>query len=307
MRPAARPRPFRKRWLGLGLLGLASACSKPKDATPISPAPAAAAQASPPESGETTRRAPEPTGTVASSASFLVSLTADHCPVALRVNDVPLREVEAGRRTTVGETIDPWIFAGVNSVTLEAKGKLSKGCAVLAVLGVPPGGDQRTAPRVLDASWPDADLPSGVKEFAFHGPVTERCQLFRDAQPFALGATERAELLQQARVLHQLFARRDVAGLAERADYRGKDIARCLGKSEASGVDEQKRFFAVITSEPDFVALPFDEAALRLDLVAKGKLVWLHRSDGRLLLENNRTQGMDLYAAKVAGRWTIVR
>lgn len=248
-----------------------------------------------------------PTGSVAASASYLVSLDADKCPVALRVNDVPLRDVEAGRRTSFGEIIDPWIRTGINSVTLEAKGKLAKGCASVAVMAIPAGGDQRTAPRVLEARWPVADLESGARQFEFHGPVADRCQLWRDAQSFELGAGHESELLEQVRALHQLFARRDVAGLAERADYRARDIARCMGKSPESGVEDQKRFFSIIMPDAGFVPLPLDESALAMDVVGNGKLVWLHRRDGKLLLENSQTQGMDLYLAKIGGHWTVVR
>ncbi|HEU5076868.1 MAG TPA: hypothetical protein VFU02_21910 [Polyangiaceae bacterium] len=300
------------------LLTIVNACAKPEKATPPSPASSStvsansvSAPALASAAGAASQTAalppPTPTGNIAASASYLVSLNADDCPVALRINDVPLREVEAGRHTNVGEIVDPWIRTGINSVSLEAKGKLAKACATVEILAIPPGGDQRTAPRVLAAKWPAADSTSGIGVFEFHGPAADRCQLWRDAQSFELSAPNRSELLEQVRVLQQLFSRRDVTGLAERTDYRARDIARCMGKSPESGVEDQKRFFSNIMPDSGFVATPLDEAALFMDVVGDGKFVWLHRRDGKLLLENSLGQGMDLYAAKIAGRWTIVR
>jgi len=172
---------------------------------------------------------------------------------------------------------------------------------------VPKDGDQRTAPRVLKANWPAADATSGTQTLEFHGPVADRCRLWREAEPIELTPAAKSELLEQVRKLHGSFAGRDVEVLSSSTKYRAEDIARCLGKEPASGIEDQKRFYSVITSEPDFVALPLDEAALVMDVVAKGKLVWLHRRDDVLLLQNKLNQGMDLYAAKIAGRWTIVR
>jgi len=248
-----------------------------------------------------------PTGSVSSDASYMVSLTSDGCALELRINDVPLRQVEAGRRTDYGEIVDVWLRAGVNSLTLESKGKFAKGCVSLDVLAIPKDGDQRTAPRVLQASWPPDDSAGSLQVFEFHGPVADRCQLWRDAEPIRVTPADRVDLLEQVRALHRSFARRDIEALAGSTKYRAEDVARCTGKSPASGVDDQKRFFSAITSNASFSALPLDEAAVLVDVVAHDRLVWLHRPGDKLLLQNNLTQGMDLYAAKIAGRWTIVR
>ena len=241
------------------------------------------------------------------SAKYLVSLETDGCPLELRINGVPLRELEAGRTHTFGEIVDPWLKAGVNAVTLVAKGKLSQGCASLEVLAVPDGGDQRAAPRVLEAKWPGTELAAGEQTFEFHGPAAERCQLWRDAENVELTAPARSELLAEVRALHRLFTKHNVASLAERADYRAKDIARCLQKAPASGVDDQKRFFTHITSEPPLAPLPDDDSALAMDVVGQEKLVWVHRRDTKLLFENGAGGGLDLYFAKIGGRWTLVR
>lgn len=248
-----------------------------------------------------------PTGSVSPSAMYLVSLAGENCPVALRINDVPLRELKADDKKGVGESIDLWLRGGINSVTLEARGKLAKGCASVNVVAVAQDGDQRTAPRVLDTSWPAADLSSGAKAFEFQGPVADRCQLWRDVEAIALTAADKVELLELVRELHGLFARRDTKKLAERSDYRAKDIARCLGKPPAWGVEQQISFYSQIMSGSDFVVVPLDESELLMDVVGGGRLVWLHRRDGKLLLENSLGQGMDLYASKIAGQWTIVR
>ena len=122
-----------------------------------------------------------------------------------------------------------------------------------------------------------------------------------------LTAADKLELLERVRELHGSFARRDTKKLAERSDYRAKDVARCLGKPPAWGVERQTSFYSQIMSGSDFVVVPLDESALLMDVVGGGRLVWLHRRDGKLLLENSLGQGMDLYAAKIAGQWTIVR
>src|SRR5688500_19764123 len=131
------------RGLGLGnvafavaaLLTLVNACSKPKEATPRSAASASAASALPTASApasalvEPSASPPtKPTGSVEPSASYQASLTGDNCPVALRINDVPLLQIEAGSQKSAGEIIDLWIHAGINSVTLEARGQHANGC-----------------------------------------------------------------------------------------------------------------------------------------------------------------------------------
>ena len=244
---------------------------------------------------------------VSPSAKYLVSLETDGCPLELRINDVPLRELDGGRPSTFGEIVDPWLRAGVNSATLVARGKVSRGCASLEVLAVPENGDQHTAPRVLTVRWPETDLPAGEQAFEFHASVAERCHLWRDAEPVELGATARSELLTEVRALHRQFTKRNVAALAERTEYRAKDIARCLLKSPASGVEDQKRFFTQVTSVPPFAPLPVDDTGLAMDVVGRGKLVWVHRRDTKLLLENGAGGGLDLYFAKIDGRWRIVR
>jgi hypothetical protein len=295
----------------VAMLTLVDACSKPKEATPRSPPSASTASAL--VSASASASAPSavppvtPTDSVSPSASYLVSLTGDDCPVTLRINEVPLLELKAGDKKSVGESIDLWIRGGTNSVTLEARGKLAKGCASVNVVAVAEDGDQRTAPRVLDTRWPAAGLRSGVQAFEFHGPVAHRCQLWRDVEAMALTAADKVQLLERVRELHGLFARRDTKNLAERTDYRAQDIARCLGKPPAWGVESQTSFYSQIMSGSDFVVVPLDESALAMDVVGGGRLVWLHRRDGKLLLENSLGQGMDFYAAKIAGQWTIVR
>ena len=282
--------------LATALLMLVNACAKPKQApeqTLASPS-ASVARPSMPSS-------------LSPAASYMLSLTSDGCSVEVRVNEVPLRRTEAGRRTDYGEVVDSWIWAGVNSVTLEAKGQLAKGCVSLEVLAVPKDGDQRTAPRVLRTSWPAAESTSEARVFEFQGPAADRCRLWREAESIQLTPAAKSELSEQVRMLHRAFTRRDVEALSSSTKYRAEDIARCMGKEPASGIEDQKRFLSIITSEPDFVALPLDEAGLVMDVVANGKLVWLHRRDDVLLLQNKLNQGMDLYAAKIAGRWTIVR
>jgi hypothetical protein len=185
-------------------------------------------------------------------------------------------------------------------VTLEAREKLAKACVSLEVLAIAKDGEQRTAPRVLQASWPATDATSGAHVFEFHGPVSDRCQLWRDAEPVQLTRADRTELLEQVRVLHRAFARRDIKALAKGTKYRGEDIARCMGKSPATGIEDQQHFFSAITSDPGFVALPLDEAAILTEVVAKDRLVWLHRAGDKLLLQNNLTQGMDLYGPSCA-------
>ncbi|HEX6277485.1 MAG TPA: hypothetical protein VFZ53_30790, partial [Polyangiaceae bacterium] len=250
---------------------------------------------------------PAPSGDVSPSASYLVSVDTQGCPLEIRINDVPLRELEGGRPHAFGEIVDPWLKSGVNTVSLAAREPVSKDCASLVVLAVPEGGDQRTAPRVLDTKWPPAELARGEQAFEFHGPAAERCRLWRDIEPLELSAGAQAEILADVRALHALFSQKKVAAFAERTDYRAQDIARCFRKSPESGVDDQKKFLTLVTSESRFVPLPLDETALVLDLVGGGRLVWVHRRDTKLLFQNGMQQGMDLYWAKLGGRFTVVR
>lgn len=293
----------------VAMLTLLSACSKPQETKPGPPASASALSALRPALAPASAAVPPvtPTGSVSEAAHYMVSLTGDNCPVALRINDVPLLELKTGGQRSVGETSDLWIRAGLNSVTLQARGKLAKGCASVTVLAVPEDGDQRTAPRVLDTSWPAQDRSSGVQVLEFHGPVAARCQLWRDAEPIDLTAADKSKLLEWVRELHGWFARRESKKLAQQADYRAQDIGRCLGKSPKWGTEGQNSFFSAIMSGSDFVAVPLDVSALVMDVVGQGHLVWLHRRDGKLLFQNTRGQGMDFYVAKIAGRWTIVR
>jgi hypothetical protein len=302
----------------VALLGTA-ACSKPKGAAPSAPLPPPVA--STPSSGAPggmTRGVPSsgpaaavppatPSGDVSPSASYLVSVDTQGCPLEIRINDVPLRELEGGRPHAFGEIVDPWLKSGVNTVSLAAREPVSKECASLVVLAVPEGGDQRTAPRVLDVKWPPADLARGAQAFEFHGPAAERCRLWRDIEPLELTAGAREEILADVRALHALFSKRKVAAFAERTDYRAQDIARCFRKSPESGVDDQKKFLTLVTSESPFAPLPLDETALALDVVGRGKLVWVRRRDAKLLFQNGMQQGMDLYWAQISGRWTVVR
>src|SRR6187399_2360303 len=210
----------------VAMLTLLSACSKPQETKPGPPASASALSALRPSLALASAAIPPmtPTGSVSEAAHYMVSLTGDNCPVALRINDVPLLELETGGQRSVGETSDLWIQAGLNSVTLEARGKLAKGCASVTVLAVPEDGDQRKAPRVLDTLWPAVDLSNGVRVFEFHGPVAERCQLWRDAELIDLTAADRLKLLEWVRELHGVFTRRETKKLAGETDYRAKDI-----------------------------------------------------------------------------------
>jgi hypothetical protein len=297
--PSKLPRVVRT----LGPLALALlACSKSEGVTSGSPAaPPASASAAPAAAFPVV-----PAG-VSPSASYLLSLDTRGCAVELRINDVPLLSVEADRPRALGEVIDPWLKVGVNGVSLAARTNVSKGCASLSVLAIPEGGDQRTAPRVLEAVWPPADLARGEQAFEFFGPTTERCRLWQDAAPLELDAAGKSELLGEVRALHRLFVKRDVTAFARRADYRARDIARCLRKAPESGVEDQKKFLELVTSATPFSPTPLDESALTLELVGGRKLVWAHRKDARLLFENGLGQGMDLYFAKVDGRWAVVR
>ncbi|HEY6724865.1 MAG TPA: hypothetical protein VI197_12595 [Polyangiaceae bacterium] len=224
------------------------------------------------------------------------------------MNDVPLIEYDAASPHSVGEVIDPWIQSGTNSVTVQAgpqKAGATEPCAQVAVLAIPEGGDQANAPRVAEKTV----ASTGGQTRATLAFVTAKsaCELWAEAKRFDWNAEGQRELTELAQKAHRLFSQKQIAPLAELTDYRARDTARCLGRTPESGVADQRSFFAAITGAPDFSAIPWSDAGLVLEVVGNGRLVWMHRNDGKLLLQNGAGGGMDLYAARIQGSWRIVR
>lgn len=224
------------------------------------------------------------------------------------MNDVPLIKYDASSPHSVGEVIDPWIQSGTNSVTVQAgpqKAGATEPCAQLAVLAIPEGGDQASAPRVAEKTL--ASTGGQTRATLDFVVAKSPCELWSEATRFDWNAENQRELTELAQRTHRLFSQKKLGPLAELTDYRARDTARCLGKTPESGVADQRSFFDAITGAPDFSAIPWSDEALVLDVVGNGRLVWMHRNDDKLLLQNGVGGGMDLYAARIEGRWRIVR
>lgn len=238
----------------------------------------------------------------------MLSVDTHACAVAIAVNDVPLIRYDAGSSHSVGELIDPWIRSGANSVAVQA-GPQTPGtgapCAQLAVLAIPEGGDQASAPRVAEQTLASpTEQARATLDFV---TAKSPCQLWTETQRFDWNSEVQREVTELAKTTHQLFSQKKIAALAALTDYRARDTARCLGKTPESGVSDQRSFFDAITGAPDFSAVPWNDEAFVLEVVADGRLVWMHRSDDKLLLQNGVGGGLDLYAARIGGSWRIVR
>lgn len=240
--------------------------------------------------------------------SYLLSVDTHACAVTIAVNDVPLIEYDAASPHSVGEVIDPWIQSGTNSVTVQAgpqKAGATDPCARLAVLAVPEGGDQARALRVAERTV--ASTTGQTRATLDFVTVKSPCDLWVEAKRFDWNSEGQRELTELAKRSHQLFSQKKIEKLAELTAYRARDTARCLGKTPESGVNGQRSFFEAITAAPDFSAVPWSDKALVLEVVGNGRLVWMHRNDGKLLLQNGAGGGMDLYAARIQDGWRIVR
>lgn len=211
-----------------------------------------------------------------------------------------------------------WIMPGMNkldvSLALAPNNELTSTHIHIAVLRMPEGVDQRSAERVMEFSWPPVNMRELIPfyhVFEFECPPTVPAKLWGEAERILLDDTARAEVTAIAKDLHQKFAQQRHRELADALAYRGRDIALSLGMKEDEGERSQKSFLKTILQHGDFQAAPWDDAVFQATLVADDRLVWLHRKcrtlNEVLLLENNHGQGMDLFLAKIAGRWVVVR
>lgn len=249
---------------------------------------------------------------------FMLSVKTRQCRAYMRLNGLPLFEADLDRPRDFGEVITMWVMPGTNrldvALAVAPNNERTNTSVSIEVLRVPDGVGQKEAPRVLEFAWPPHDVRELVPFyhiFEFDGPQQSPCRLWTEAPPVVLDAASTSEVTAIAQQLHRTFAGRDHQRLADAMAYRGRDIALCLGMTEADGERSQKSFFKTIMSHADFKAVPWDRDAFEATPIAANRVVWLHRKSAKLnetlLLENNHGQGMDAFVAKIAGNWQVVR
>ncbi|HEY6724862.1 MAG TPA: hypothetical protein VI197_12580 [Polyangiaceae bacterium] len=250
--------------------------------------------------------------------AYMLAVESNQCRAYIRLNGVPLFEADLDRPRDFGEIVSMWIMPGTNkldvSLALAPNNELASTQIHIAVLRMPDGVDQKSAERVMEFSWPPVNMRELIPfyhVFEFECPPTVPAKLWREAERIVLDEGARAEVTAIAQDLHRMFSQKQHRELADALGYRGRDIALSLGMMEDEGERSQKSFLKTIMQHGDFRAAPWDDAAFQATLIADERVVWLHRKcktlNEVLLLENNHGQGMDLFVAKIAGRWQVVR
>ena len=246
-------------------------------------------------------------------------------PIAVALNDVPL--VRRDRAVELLEHANLWVRPGANTLAVRLDWAAARG----ARWG---SGRVRVAVRVARddsgpeetlASWewplPEDEWPAGVEPGAaveellrFEAPVPTACDLWTRAE--AVGAVDAARdaVLALVRALHDGFSRPDLDALDRLMDYSVREMARARYQAAADVRAGHRGFLEAVTGarglrlEPRVHELG---AALRLNVVGEGRLLWVTREDLSPPLQGQTEWGtgfgVPLYLAKLGGTWTVAR
>ena len=243
---------------------------------------------------------------------YAFSATVEDCRAYVRLNGLPLVEVEPrADRKKMGEVVSMWIRPGANvlEVSLALRPEVNpRACRFEGKLVRVPRFEPRPPPVALvEVDWPpptSGDLVPYYHQHQFTGATPSR--LWDLAEPQGTGPRVEEELLSFAASVHEVFGRKDPLALGQLLDFKGRDIGRVLDLGEEGGRRSQRSFLDTILSAPDLEVEPLDPAALRIWAISERRIFRIRRGDRPLLLTDAH-QGMDVYAAKIDGRWVVVR
>ncbi len=248
----------------------------------------------------------------------------------VRFNDVPLFDAEPDSPQKDMEDISLWVMPGPNNLEVSVSRPVTAPDVYLTAIKdpvEPPEDDEaqprgpffqariQRAPRTdtsaigteWDFSWP----PPGIRDLTtFYNLFELTCetpsQLWQQAEPLTLTEAVAEELRRFGEELHRVFSRGDHAALAQRMDFKGRDVGLVLGMTEAQGSAAQQRFFRAIMTRQGFKVPPWNADTVSVRLLANNTVAWLRDGTRPLLLSEQR-QGMEVYVARIGGRWTVVR
>jgi hypothetical protein len=253
------------------------------------------------------------------------------------VNGVPLAIDDTGKGITVQKPLNQWIIPGeVNGFRLDlewpagrevVKGLAYVDCSIamdgepplfryLYPPGVTPDGATPEPPEV-EAAKPRRDPPfvesyPFVYSALFQPPIEPPTRLWRDAERLEdLDFQSSRAALEAGRALHAALSARDGPRATALLDYRTRDLAAAYGMDAEAMRADLRTTHEQVLGAPGFNLIPWEEAMMRAQLVADGRIVWITRGYREPPIKTGKMPGFSfgavLYVARIAGAWTIVR
>lgn len=237
------------------------------------------------------------------------------------LNNLPLLTDATGAGVRTLLPVNEWIMPGTNTLTVHVSWPESrpyaKGLAEVAVslFEADPASEFPTAKQVLaEVTWPHPTDPETYPkrlEKAVKIELVPPTTLWADAETITqLADPDRAAILTLTENFRQTLMAGDFEAAVKFLGYRCSDDALANGLQADEVRSTLIEQFKFMMSEPAPASSPLDPEAASFQIGAAGKVVKVagpNHKDAIVIETQEARYQIAIFAAKIGGRWTLVR
>ena len=236
------------------------------------------------------------------------------------INDAPICEDMRGLGLSSTRSVAEWVMPGENFFTVYLfwppdRAFESGKAATTATLFIGQTSESETTRHPVAAMmYPIPGIPEAypyrVRQKFQANPVPPT-RLWGDAQPVErLSEGDQRDMVDLAERFRQTFVARNVQAMYDLTSYKFEDRARAEGFSPTEQRQAAMELYAEMVASNENVVAPLYPELIVFDSIANGAVYRLTQGSGQKLIrmEDAKTRRrIDIYMAKISGKWTIVR
>lgn len=240
---------------------------------------------------------------------------------AVGLNDVSLVIDTSGNGLSTVMPVNEWIIPHRNCLNLfvawpeDKQYQLGLAEVRATIFIADPNSDFPSPGQIIGrAFWPLPTIPEVYPskiETPFDADSPPPAHLWSEAQPIeTLAQSDQTEILDLVERLRQALMGRNFDGAFRLVEYRYADDARVNGATLERLRDIVIRQYTDMMNEPSPHSTPIDPPLANFDIIANKRLVRVSHASNKEAVRIETEEGVssiDVYAAKVLGKWTIVR
>jgi hypothetical protein len=259
---------------------------------------------------------------------YIINYTITHCNAEVDLNDVPITRTDKDTAYTITGTSDigRWLVPGVNiitvtirppdgktdpddrssieiSVSTAVRGQMSDAGTKIATLRIPEKeGD--TSPASINQT--------ARKELRFSPASVPPSELWNKAKSEKLDDAAREEILRLVKDYHAAYMKKDRVKLYNMLLFATLETARNRYFSADEAREMLKSGLKEMFADKGFAMEPLKTGRIIMKPIAGGRIIWVTDLKNETPVRSKRMKDggyleFPVYAARIDGKWTIVR
>lgn len=251
---------------------------------------------------------------------YYVNIDASGVHFSLKINNVQIASLDRGERFLTEKPISLWVAAdknifSVDLISLPEEGVIRGKLHVEIFLHDETSEYPKAKKTYLSYSYPHPKIGEIKNTFSesvgFQVKEVVPTKVWSDSETVnELSQADKVEVFELLSAFSERVINKDVDGLVKYLDYKIKDEARANGVDFSASLNIAKRSFSVLSKYESLGQEPFKLEDIEFSIVGEGRLVYVKKISGKVLLRfalGENFLDIPVYVAMIKGRWAIVR